>query len=97
MTDAAARRPGWQLDERASAGRENLDVDHVARYDAKEAWDASAEVRLLESLGLDAGSDGPRPGSRHAAVERLDVRALPMDQRRMGRRLPLRALTAIRI
>ncbi len=56
MTDAAARRPGWLLDERASAGRENLDVDHVARYDAKEAWDASAEVRLLESLGLDAGS-----------------------------------------
>jgi len=53
---AAARRPGWLLDERASAGSENLDVDHVARYDAKEAWDASAEVRLLESLGLDAGS-----------------------------------------
>jgi len=56
VTDAAARRPGWPLDERASAGRENLDVDHVARYDAKEAWDASAEVRLLELLGLDAGS-----------------------------------------
>ena len=56
MTDAAAWRPGWLLDERASAGRENLDAGHVTRYDAKEAWDASAEVSLLQSLGLDAGS-----------------------------------------
>jgi hypothetical protein len=31
----ATRRPGWVLDELANAGRENLDPDHVARYDAK--------------------------------------------------------------
>jgi len=30
------RSPGWVLDEFANAGRENLDADHVSRYDAKE-------------------------------------------------------------
>jgi len=44
------------LDERASAGRENLDAAHVSRYDAKEDGDAVGEVRLLERLGLDACS-----------------------------------------
>ena len=47
---------GWLLDERASAGRENLDATHVSRYDAKEEGDALGEVRLLQSLGLDATS-----------------------------------------
>jgi len=56
VTDAAGRRPGWLLDERTSAGRENLDFGHVSRYDAKEAWDASAEVRLLQSHGLNTRS-----------------------------------------
>lgn len=32
--------PGWLLDEVANAGRENLDADHVSRYDSKE--DAAA-------------------------------------------------------
>lgn len=44
--------PGWMLDEVASAGRENLDVDHVARYDAKEDAGAVEEVALLQRLGL---------------------------------------------
>jgi ubiquinone/menaquinone biosynthesis C-methylase UbiE len=48
----ADRAPGWLLDEVTSAGRENLDPDHVARYDAKEDADASAEVAELVSLGL---------------------------------------------
>jgi ubiquinone/menaquinone biosynthesis C-methylase UbiE len=52
----AAGRPGWLLDERANAGRENLDADHVSRYDAKEAWDAATEVGLLRSVGLNADS-----------------------------------------
>lgn len=56
VSDHTAQRRGWLLDERASAGRENLDADHVSRYDAKEAWDAGSEVRLLQALGLDAGS-----------------------------------------
>lgn len=53
--DAAKREseaPGWRLDELASAGRENLDADHVARYDAKEDADAKAEVEFLrDALG----------------------------------------------
>ncbi len=47
---------GWQLDEIAHAGRENLDADHVARYDDKEDADAAAEVRLLEELGMNSAS-----------------------------------------
>jgi ubiquinone/menaquinone biosynthesis C-methylase UbiE len=49
-------RPGWVLDEVAHAGRENLDAEHVARYDNKEDADAQSEVRLLERLGLNADS-----------------------------------------
>ena len=44
--------PGWLLDETASAGRENLDADHVARYDAKEDAGAVGEVALLTRLVL---------------------------------------------
>jgi ubiquinone/menaquinone biosynthesis C-methylase UbiE len=40
------------LDERASAGRENLDAGHVARYDAKEDANASGELMLCQALGL---------------------------------------------
>jgi ubiquinone/menaquinone biosynthesis C-methylase UbiE len=46
------KRPGWLLDELASAGRENLDADHVARYDRKENSDGDAEVAVLIQLGL---------------------------------------------
>ena len=49
-------QPGWQIDEIASIGRENLDADHVARYDDKEDAGAAGEVALLRSLGLGAGS-----------------------------------------
>jgi SAM-dependent methyltransferase len=49
-------RPGWLLDEIASAGRENLDPVHVSRYDAKEDAGAADEVRLLQALGLDGES-----------------------------------------
>jgi ubiquinone/menaquinone biosynthesis C-methylase UbiE len=44
--------PGWLLDETASAGRENLDPDHVGRYDAKEDAGAAAETAALIQLGL---------------------------------------------
>jgi DNA-binding PadR family transcriptional regulator/SAM-dependent methyltransferase len=43
---------GWLLDELIHAGAENLDADHVARYDAKEDADAHAEVELLKRHGL---------------------------------------------
>lgn len=49
-------RPGWLLHELSSAGRENLDADHVARYDDKEDAQADAEVEILTSLGLNEGS-----------------------------------------
>lgn len=44
--------PGWLLDELASAGRENRDAGHVARYDAKEDAGAADEVLLCRELGL---------------------------------------------
>lgn len=47
---------GWMLDEFANAGGENLDADHVARYDRKEDAGASAEVDLLRSLGMNEKS-----------------------------------------
>ena len=55
MTHLGARSSssGWLLDEMGSAGRENLDAGHVARYDAKEDAHAAAEVALLVDLGLD--------------------------------------------
>ncbi len=48
--------PGWLLDETASAGRENVDAGHVARYDAKEDAAAGDELVLLRQLGLDQSS-----------------------------------------
>jgi SAM-dependent methyltransferase len=47
---------GWMLDEVASAGRENLDPVHVARYDAKEDAGAAREVALLSEWGLGPGA-----------------------------------------
>ncbi|GAA2728175.1 class I SAM-dependent methyltransferase [Cellulomonas aerilata] len=52
MTAPTASSPGWLLDELRSAGRENLDADHVSRYDAKMDSGAAQEVALLRSLGL---------------------------------------------
>ncbi|GAA4421856.1 class I SAM-dependent methyltransferase [Georgenia halophila] len=47
----APRGRGWQIDELASIGRENLDPEHVARYDDKEDAGAFQEIALLRSLG----------------------------------------------
>lgn len=44
--------PGWFPDELAHAGRENLDAEHAARYDAKEDAGAASEVSLLARHGL---------------------------------------------
>lgn len=49
---ASRSTPAWFIDELSCAGRENLDADHVARYDAKEDAAAAAEVALLTELGL---------------------------------------------
>ena len=47
----------WRLDELATAGRENLDAEHVARYDDKEDAGAAEEVELLAERGLLNGSE----------------------------------------
>ena len=44
--------PEWLLDEVASAGRENLDPEHVSRYDGKEDAGAAEEVAFLRRRGL---------------------------------------------
>jgi ubiquinone/menaquinone biosynthesis C-methylase UbiE len=76
-------RPGWLLDELASAGRENLDAEHVARYDAKEDAAAAEEVALLERLGLTRGSVvvelGAGTGQFTVAVARACGRVVAVD------------------
>jgi SAM-dependent methyltransferase len=44
--------PSWVLDELAFAGRENLDAEHVARYDGKEDAHAADELAALRAAGL---------------------------------------------
>lgn len=84
------KQPGWFLDELSSAGGENLDPQHVARYDDKEDAHADAEVRLLTSLGLNEGSTlvdiGAGTGqlalaaaSRCARVVAVDVSPVMLD------------------
>jgi ubiquinone/menaquinone biosynthesis C-methylase UbiE len=77
------RRPGWLLDEVASAGRENLDADHVGRYDGKEDANADAEVVLLQSLGVDGRSTvvdlGSGTGQLAIAVAPVCARVVAVD------------------
>jgi cyclopropane fatty-acyl-phospholipid synthase-like methyltransferase len=42
----------WILNEVQSAGKENLDADHVSKYDQKEDASAEAELELLKNHGL---------------------------------------------
>jgi ubiquinone/menaquinone biosynthesis C-methylase UbiE len=83
MGGERAPRPGWLLDEVGSAGRENLDADHVARYDGKEDAAAAAEVALLEELGLGASSTvvelGPGTGQFTVAVASRCRRVVAVD------------------
>jgi ubiquinone/menaquinone biosynthesis C-methylase UbiE len=46
----------WMLDETAYAGRENLDPDHVARYDRKTAAEPYDDLDTLLQLRLSADS-----------------------------------------
>jgi SAM-dependent methyltransferase len=54
--DQPRSSPGWLLDEVANAGRENLDVAHVERYDRKMDARALDEIEVLRSAGLGASS-----------------------------------------
>ena len=46
----------WIPDELQYAGRENLDPDHAANYDAKEDAGAAAELAILGARGIGADS-----------------------------------------
>jgi len=75
--------PGWLLDEVGSAGRENLDAAHVARYDDKEDADAEEEVQLCEALGLHSSSTvvefGSGTGQFTIAVSSRCARVVAVD------------------
>lgn len=74
---------GWLLDELAYAGRENLDPDHVSRYDSKEDSAAADEVRLLRESGLTGESVvvefGPGTGQFTLAVAPACARVVAVD------------------
>lgn len=76
-------RPRWLLDEISSAGRENLDADHVERYDSKEDADAASEVQLLQTWGLSETSDvvdlGAGTGQFTLAVAPACARVVAVD------------------
>jgi SAM-dependent methyltransferase len=76
-------QPAWLLDERSSAGRENLDPAHVGRYDAKEDAGAPGEVALLEREGLTRDSRvlefGPGTGQFTVAVARACARVIAVE------------------
>jgi ubiquinone/menaquinone biosynthesis C-methylase UbiE len=75
--------PTWFIDELAFAGRENLDAEHVARYDRKEDADAAAEVALLRELGLTRDSVvvefGAGTGQFTVAAARACARVIAVD------------------
>jgi ubiquinone/menaquinone biosynthesis C-methylase UbiE len=74
---------GWLLDETASAGRENLDAGHVARYDAKEDAGAAAELRLCQELGIGSESTvvdvGAGTGQFTIAAASICARVIAVD------------------
>jgi ubiquinone/menaquinone biosynthesis C-methylase UbiE len=73
----------WRLDELDSAGRENLDPGHVARYDTKEDAAAAAEVALLQEAGLTHESLlvelGPGTGQFTVAAAPACARVIAVD------------------
>lgn len=83
VADDRPERPGWLLDEVASAGRENLEPGHVSQYDAKEDADAAAEVALCEGLGLTSESTvvdlGAGTGQFAVAVAPRCARVVAVD------------------
>jgi len=83
--------PGWLLDELASAGRENLDPEHVHRYDDKEDAGAEEEIAVCETFGIGPSSTVVEFGSgtgqfttavasRCARVVAVDVSAVMQDR-----------------
>ena len=75
--------PSWFIDELGYAGRENLDPEHVSRYDAKEDAGAAGELAVLRALGLTAESVvvefGPGTGQFTVAVAPECARVIAVD------------------
>lgn len=73
----------WYPDEVLLAGRENLDVEHVARYDGKMDSRAEDEVSLLLEYGLTVGSRivefGAGTGQFTAAASRAGAHVTAVD------------------
>lgn len=73
----------WYPDEVLLAGRENLDVEHVARYDGKMNSRAEDEVSLLREYGLTVGSRivefGAGTGQFTAAASRAGAYVTAVD------------------
>jgi SAM-dependent methyltransferase len=106
MTAATASSPGWLLDELRSAGRENLDADHVARYDAKMDSGAPEEVALLRRLGLTgesvlvdlgAGTGQLALAAAHACGRVIAVDVSPVMLERLRARVGAEALTNVEV
>lgn len=87
-------KPGWLIDELGHAGRENLDAEHVARYDSKEDANPTQEVALLEEMGLTreslvlefgagTGQFSVEVASARARVIAVDVSVPMLDQLRV--------------
>lgn len=78
-----AKNDAWMLDEVASAGRENLDVNHASRYDIKEDAHALEKVMLLKTLGLNKQSEivdiGAGTGQFALAVASACARVVAVD------------------
>lgn len=74
---------GWFLSELTHAGRENLDPDHVARYDAKMDAGAEREVELLKAEGFGVDSTllefGPGTGQFTIAAARRYGHVIAVD------------------
>jgi ubiquinone/menaquinone biosynthesis C-methylase UbiE len=98
--------PGWLIDESGHAGRENLDLAHVGRYDVKEDAEAGSEVALLERAGLTRDSLvlelGPGTGQFTVAVAgacaqvtAVDVSQPMLD--RLGEKIEERGLSNVEL
>jgi ubiquinone/menaquinone biosynthesis C-methylase UbiE len=79
----ATGHPSWVPDELATAGRENLDPQHAARYDEKEDAHAADEVAWLQGRGLDRGATvvdlGAGTGQFTVAVAPVVERVVAVD------------------
>jgi ubiquinone/menaquinone biosynthesis C-methylase UbiE len=98
--------PGWLLNEVASAGRENLDPEHVARYDDKEDARAEEEIALCQALGIGPSSTvvefGSGTGQFTTAVASTCARVVAVDvsavmQRRLHAKLKDRGISNVEL